>query len=1593
MLVSSKCSTRHVRFVYRTRRLRRVPGMSGRALFGLWLLLLLLWWLVRPTAAVLDPDQFPQIPCWQTLDEFDVSSQWSDWDNNTVSMLPYQPVAALCPPNCLAESRRNESMQVYGSFPYRGRSSVCLSGVHAGVISDRAGGGLYVSYFFRHSWGQDASQSIFPFSSSSGTLSNGVQSYNVTHGRYSVPSSAAEHSYSLRARGDLVVQRRRAPFPPRAGHVHQRWKMRNQLQASQVDLPNPQERIYEIHIVMGGYNESHYMNDVWLGTQRLDGQYEDVEWYRLPDAPFTPRADMQTRWMAPRVSVERPWTVQWNNTYNELLPRPVLRVLGGQTGHNCSLRELGLCSSEVWEANLTVTADYTFDLLWHPTPMLLPFPSRCEPLLFARDWLVAEVPELVEYDQFVWMAGQLSYNDSTCTAPPVTVNEVWAASLHSATHSFTFVAQQADAAFSPRRLTPVDDSARLNWMDMCAAGGIRHESIVALGNDRALLNGSRVFADIYCFTLYRVGTPNATLSLTTHMRWLNGGNNTANAGHLLPTATYPLPTAGGVTTAAMIPESINIGGFVPAAAVKQLEETVPGYIDWEPYPDISRVFLNVSAILQVAPYSLDDMGQNPRMKFEVNWTVVDRLRLGLPLDVLVSAEELNDPQGAYQLGSDVFQAYQSWETYTLGGGAYRLEREYLRTTAHKQPTAFVNDPQQSTPFVPLAASASNTSRSQFNFRLRRMQPRIVKKLQQMRYGWWGMREGQGAPQPSSIIVTSGGYSGQTYYNDWIVSHGAHCLPPSDPSFADTLGLVEVLGNFTYYVDEWHMANSYGQGSFMVADEVEVRCNSNTHHWNPPNEQAVQLLSCTPTGAWMPMYGSGIARCERNANLSCNFPLTDQGAEGGCVPADTIIHEVRGYQQVAGDPTPRIILNDDAPDPVTVTNIPWFSPPQSSSGTVQLRMEGNVFFEPISVTLWRPIAPTWPYVADCGDAYVTDGSDAPATKSVCWEDTDPSTGRVEQVCAKYGTQVRCTLPQRWNGTLQVMQVHTGPYNSNADWSPTNNRFSVGQLMSQAPVITSLNSADCSASAGLDNLLASSFALVHCPIQQITNVKICAMPVSLAGLEMDGTGMTVRVGDLLTTVATCSPFSHVSNNGASGDVCADCSLYPRLGSLVTIKLCNDPYYMDSSRLPFTLSFRQCPDGTIADKKAALTGNATDLCIECPAGYASAADGGEVVCKACPAGTFSNETGQDACTPCPIGHEQPLSGQVACKKCPLNSYATEQGLSNCIGCLLDDYLWYDRRDTSRQAGACTHCPTGAQCGPNGTIAASQATYLLLDRQSTAVVAARCWASACVGASALSPSVGAWNEIVPISGLQLINQCASGRWPAYVADRSLYALEPALEADGGHNVQCALPARAQRGEWTMCGVHCGAVGSAGCMLGVGTATRVASTSHAARLDRQRAHVGPVVLHAAPSAVCAALWCAAAAVADQCVAARRALKRRSRQRLDGRCGFRQRRRGWLAELLCGTARCVRPPRAGSRFACHRLCAAGRAGRCGFGDWQSCVPMHVVPLEAPAWLAVRPVPAAATCVHDCSGSEGEPASPGAERATASEIECGTGARR
>ena len=49
------------------------------------------------------------------------------------------------------------------------------------------------------------------------------------------------------------------------------------------------ERHVRTHVIVGGYNATHYLNDVWVGAHWYNDTDWDITWLRLADAPLSLR--------------------------------------------------------------------------------------------------------------------------------------------------------------------------------------------------------------------------------------------------------------------------------------------------------------------------------------------------------------------------------------------------------------------------------------------------------------------------------------------------------------------------------------------------------------------------------------------------------------------------------------------------------------------------------------------------------------------------------------------------------------------------------------------------------------------------------------------------------------------------------------------------------------------------------------------------------------------------------------------------------------------------------------------------------------------------------------------------------------------------------------------------------------------------------------------------------------------------------------------------------------------------------------------------------------------------------------------------------
>ena len=762
--------------------------------------------------------------------------------NQPVSVLPYQSLAVLCPAHCTAETGAG---QLLGSYPYAAPSSICLAGIHSGIISAAAGGGVFVSRFYRHDWSNSSTQTIFPFSSSSGSLSNGVQSLPVPAAWYSVPSTAREWSYAVRGRGEPVVQRRQAPFPPRAGHLQ--FTVTDGLSVNVSSLQS-------LHFVMGGHNASHYLNDVWLAVDRqLQTEYVDLEWTRLADAPFSPRSHMIVRQLS------------WNSQalYADLL------IAGGQTGHLCGLLELGVCSSEAWDLEVWLNEDGSPHLQWlemTPETVQLPSPARCQPALATddRDWPLINA---------IITGGQLSYTDESCRAQPETVSEQWG--LRFNVQGMWVVqpwTRQADAPFSPRRFETSECSPHCTTM-----GGVRYRSIRTLPSGLARLTAVDLFADIWlCLPSANRSSPSCF--------WDSS----------VPYASLPLPVAQ-LPYSPFMPFSWDAVSFPLWGGIGARDS----YAEWQRTPplleqDAER--LHVRYNMSALPSNLSFV-YSPAWPFQRTLANVTAGRGNLSLSATLDEDEINDPAGYYSLGTPWLIANLRSEM----GDAARWDYSYPRTSLfslQQQPNAMALQPSESTWFLPQAASSLNTTRPLFNFPLARLSHRAsVAVIRTQSFT-------QNSEQPGLFdwigdrMSVGGGRSGSTYSSDWITVHQPRCLPPTDPSFASLLGAMELTlwpycrySNFADYpgfLSASMLPELDYPSPWQHSSVLKVGCRPG-FHFEPPSRNAERELFCGPNGVWLDISTQSVRSCARDT-LPCSWPLADLGGVS-CEPMEPLLQRL------------------------------------------------------------------------------------------------------------------------------------------------------------------------------------------------------------------------------------------------------------------------------------------------------------------------------------------------------------------------------------------------------------------------------------------------------------------------------------------------------------------------------------------------------------------------------------------------------------------------------------------------------------------------------------------------------------------------------
>ena len=1276
--------------------------------------------------------------CNATFFDFNTSEDEMD---DFGRVLGFQAVAALCPADCLVQQRSgdNSSVAVLGSFPYHPSSSVCLAAVHAGIIDGGVGGGVFVSRFYRQDWSGGSSQTVFPFNSSRGTLSNGVRSLDVPSSLYSTPSNSTSFSFTVRGRGDFASQRRPAPWGVRAGHLALMFSNSSELVDFVIGVYHPEQvgRGYFHLLIAGGYNGSAYLNDCWVGTLHTAPSV-DWEWQRLPDAPWSPRADVSIR------------------SQRDAL----MMIVGGQTAHSCGLYELGVCSGEAWGLNVSTSdVDGSFAVQWSARPLFeLPFHPRCGSALLnggIRAWNVS--PEVV--DDLLIVGGQLSYNDSYCASHPTTVNEVWGVAIdRHRGHLVGDWALQSPAPFSPRRFSASDscaDSASFFFSPGCLlSGGVRHAALAWDAVGRPRLSVSEVFADVWsrqCSFL--------KLFSSRPLCDFVPSNRTASevSGYsVFPVAALPVPLsdADSPLSLAVVGNPVRwlstaVGGRTSASALQRWRDTRPPIAVYG--ADLHELRINLTMTDHPA---FGTRGQNDSREAAVQFELLLQGRMQLPLSARVDEEELNDPAGAFQLGSE-------WVSASIAD-----QGDGVAVTFHRQPRAFADSPDDSSWFVPQAASSANTSRPQLNFALRRHSHRQT-RLYQVRFIPVSLLPFDLRVAFMGVELITGGRSGQTFFNDVVVHPAPRCLPPVDPAYWGALG----PAMRSVPLSEANLQERLKGGSVMAElanleqpslDTWPVYCDDG-YHFEPPQLEAEVGLTCLANGMWMQREAQSIVRCERN-HLNCTLPLQDTGGLY-CQPALPQILRLSGSFPSDGGST--ALTSRDA---VTLLDVPL------TSG-VSLTIHGNAFFQPVRVR-----------VGNYGCQRTTlsvEGTGSEGSQAYNW--TDSQGGEPRLVLGVWGSMIVCELPAVF-GSVMVVDVSSGILGDETvvDVHSLNRNAT---LSSTPPVLTRLiaDPDDCSSDEQLP------LALFDCVNSRPFTVRVCASFNSVGSGDVVQQEVVAKVGDVQEAL-NCSADWDVESQLQGDQVCTDCVLAPHLS---TVRIFARHHGQSSmSQQAATVSFQPCAPGTRNVYEPQLLRPSSSVCLPCPPGSSTANVSSAPSCTPCAAGYFANLSGQAVCEPCPVGTFAASINSTDCTPCQANSVAPSEGRTACEACVLNQYLVPVANGSVGVDGRCTSCPEQLLCLSNGTVLPAAGTYALLDRARGLLSATQCSWQACVDFSRCislpspplpGPPFLSSTPSASRSSLSVLNCCSGGRFAAFVADASEYVGVESLEASGGYNVLCA--------------------------------------------------------------------------------------------------------------------------------------------------------------------------------------------------------------
>ena len=1294
--------------------------------------------LSNPALAYLNATRYDAYACSLTFAQH--AAAHADWV--TCFHAPV-PSVHTCPVECLGAL---PGAAVYGSHPYDSNSSVCLSAIHAGVLNASTGGAVHVARFYPQDWSASNTQTIYPDASASASLAHSIQSAAVPPSARPLPAPLTSNSWTVRGRGPLPRQRQHAPFPARSGHVHA-WlypELQLRLNWSRAfDHWDPYEAAFfnhSLHIITGGRNATgHYLNDVWLFHSLTIVSSHDTssinrfnsangQWYKLPDAPFSPRADMAHHFVLDEPDMPRNGPPVPGQSVSLLL-------MGGETGYACGNPHLGVCTSDIWQLQITKpTAEgreeeeggYFIPELglrfeWElpesgnssEPAAVMPFAPRCAFTLVAdrRLWL--------PYQSRVTgiIGGQLSYNDTAaCEAPIETTSEAWYG-----VYPFDFDllpwARGRDAPFAPRRSAMTDDAivstdeGQTNGEELdkstTVVGGLRyldHRSLSGIGGEvSSVTTQAEVYADAWTCTLWPVEMVFDFDVLPVDCDWAYTfplARNTSDPAYpLYPSASLPVPIAlaasapypmgryllnmrlGGVTPAAAVADWRNISLRVDDAA--RWDSGVPRTVDIMQQPSIFRS----KALPRSGGSSLRDVMSS---------------RYFAPLRYEVDEAELHSQLSSFQLGSPLLV------DHTQSGAVARLRG--LLTSLDSPITE-------------------------------------TRRLGHAMAGTW------------DSTVVSGGRSGSAAFGDWLTFDPVFCFWPEDPSYAASLGAVRYLARHSPpqipYVIQGVKATPEQLGAWQPGDSIETVCEEGWH-FEPPIETDAAVLTCAGNSQWVDAVLGGVRRCVRDA-LRCEWPFVDAGYTHCSEPLPEVhAISVASAEQAKRDSMRSISATSVMDmDPLSYAQYYW---------SLQLVVHGQWFTQPTAITVGT---------SACREVRLRNAT------QYCLQNS---------TCIEYATSVMCILPNDFAASVPVTMV-TGrgvrrQVISSLRVPGERTGRSAFRLAVQPPRIVSLDVVSNSTCA------RRGLAVQHCDARGVLRVRLCGSGFGLVISANEGYLAPVNISYGLAPLRCHDWQLHENDERWCGEldllcftatVCAVCDIEPIVGQsaqlAVTRLLVAGDTLINSEQLSnqsevASIGFDECPAGSyLLVNESAYPSQSCELCA--PGSSTFGAESG-VNCPLCRPGTYSSVAGASECEACPFNSHSAEAGATRCDACVGNEWQVQEGQQYCTGCQGGQYRVQAGALDAAHLPDCRPCPSGVRCELSGQLLAADNSYLLLDQAAGTVAAVEC--TSCVlgrgGCDQPERSSG-WQQLVN-SGLSVVNCCGEHR-------------RPPVDASGAVNVLCA--------------------------------------------------------------------------------------------------------------------------------------------------------------------------------------------------------------